>query len=200
MTGFTQTLAASLPAGLELSEVQLARLEHHFTLLLNWNRRLNLTRITKLEVAVDRHYGESLFVATMLPRHGFTLVDVGSGAGFPGIPIAVALPWAAVTLVESDQRKAVFLREASSGLRNVAVQSKRVSDLGDHFDWLTSRAVNWTVVEPWAAGHVRHVALMTTATEARALENKGSLIVTAIGSMPGTERVVVIGDVPRETC
>jgi hypothetical protein len=70
-------------------------------------------------------------------------VDVGSGAGFPGFPVAILRPDCSVTLVESHQRKAVFLREAARKIGNVKVVAKRAEDVGDEFDHLISRAVSY---------------------------------------------------------
>jgi len=129
------------PYGL-LSGHQLDLLEAHFNLLARWNARLNLTRIDSIEEAVRFHYCESLFVATKLPPGPLTIVDVGSGAGFPGIPIAVLRPECSVTLVESHRRKSVFLREATRHLTNVSVFTGRAENLTGSFEWLVSRAVS----------------------------------------------------------
>ena len=124
-----------------LTVEQIDALEAHYNLLTQWNARLNLTRIESVENAVRLHYCESLFVGTKLPAGPLRVVDVGSGAGFPGIPIAILRPECAVTLVESHQRKGVFLREASRNLKNVSVVTDRAEDLKPDFNWLVSRAV-----------------------------------------------------------
>lgn len=124
-----------------LSELQLDQLESHYLSLIHWNARLNLTRIRDLEESIRFHYCESLFLARFLPCGLQRIVDIGSGAGFPGIPVAISRPECYVTLVESHQRKSVFLREASRDLNNVAVVAKRAEDISDGFDWLISRAV-----------------------------------------------------------
>jgi len=121
---------------------QIDALEAHYKLLTQWNTRLNLTRIESVEDAVHMHYCESLLVATKLPAGPLRIVDVGSGAGFPGIPIAILRPECEVTLVESHQRKGVFLREASRNLKNVKVVTDRAENLKAEFDWLVSRAVS----------------------------------------------------------
>jgi 16S rRNA (guanine527-N7)-methyltransferase len=74
-----------------------------------------LSSIRDAETAVVRHYCESLYLAIHLPPGGHRIVDLGSGAGFPGFPIAVARPECSVVLVESHQRKAAFLKEAARG-------------------------------------------------------------------------------------
>lgn len=125
-----------------LTDQQLDQLEAHYDLLVKWNARLNLTRIDSVEEAVRLHYGESLFVGTRLPAGPLRIVDVGSGAGFPGIPIAVLRPECNVTLVESHQRKGVFLREASRYLKNVTIVTDRAENVTAGYDWLVSRAVS----------------------------------------------------------
>jgi 16S rRNA (guanine527-N7)-methyltransferase len=121
---------------------QIDALEAHYKLLTQWNSHLNLTRIESVEDAVRLHYCESLFVGTKLPEGSLRIIDVGSGAGFPGIPIAILRPEFSVTLVESHQRKSVFLREASRNLPNVLVVTDRAENLKGEFDWLVSRAVS----------------------------------------------------------
>jgi 16S rRNA (guanine527-N7)-methyltransferase len=138
---FKQLLAAEFAPYATLSELQLDQLESHYMSLTRWNERLNLTRIRTLEESVRFHYCESLFLARFLPDGAHRIVDIGSGGGFPGIPVAIFRPDCEVTLVESHQRKAVFLREASRELRNVQVASKRSETVSGTFDWLISRAV-----------------------------------------------------------
>src|SRR5580704_7224389 len=89
----------------------LPQLSLYLDLLLKWNARTNLTAIRDPEEIVRRHFGESLFTAKHLPACR-TLLDLGSGAGFPGIPIQLALPELKVTLAESQNKKAAFLQEA----------------------------------------------------------------------------------------
>lgn len=147
-----------------LSEEQAARLAGHYELLCRWNKVLNLTRVEQLEEAVERHYCESLFLAERLGSG--RVADVGSGAGFPGFVVAVARPDCSVTLIESHQRKAVFLREASRGLGNVVVMAKRAEEVEASFDWIVSRAVSYEDL-----GHSifrlagSHVALLTGSEE-----------------------------------
>jgi 16S rRNA (guanine527-N7)-methyltransferase len=115
-------------------------LERHFELLTKWNPKLNLTTVLKPQEAAIRHYCESLFLAKYITSG--RVVDVGSGPGFPGIPLAVARPDLTVELVESHQRKAVFLREAVRELSNVNVRSIRAESLTGRYEWLVSRAVD----------------------------------------------------------
>lgn len=139
---FSELLVREFAPYGSLTVEQIDALEAHYGLLTQWNARLNLTRIESVEDAVRLHYCESLFVGTKLPRGELRIVDVGSGAGFPGIPIAILRPECTVTLVESHQRKGVFLREASRNLQNVLVVTDRAENLETKYDWLVSRAVS----------------------------------------------------------
>lgn len=95
-----------------------SQLQIYLDLLLRWNARINLTAVRDPEQIVTRHFGESLFAARALRDAGafsssaVTLADVGSGAGFPGLPIKLFVPEIRLTLIESHNKKATFLREA----------------------------------------------------------------------------------------
>jgi 16S rRNA G527 N7-methylase RsmG len=137
-------------------------LERHYELLCRWNKVLNLTRIEDRDEALERHYGESLFLAQRLTAG--TVVDIGSGAGFPGFVVAIARPDCLVTLVESHQRKGVFLREASRGVSNLRILTKRAEEVHEGFDWLISRAVSYADLSP-SLGIGKNVALLTGAEQ-----------------------------------
>jgi 16S rRNA (guanine527-N7)-methyltransferase len=124
-----------------LSSRQLDSLEAHFELLMRWNSRINLTRIRKLDEIVRFHYCESLFLASRIPTGPSRVVDIGSGAGFPGFPLAVCRPDLRVTLMESHRRKAVFLSQACQGIGNIAVSPTRAEQCKERYDWVVSRAV-----------------------------------------------------------
>jgi len=101
-----------------LSESQLKQISTYIDILLRWNARINLTSVRKPEEIVTRHFGESLFAARCLLPHGRSsadanarLIDVGSGAGFPGLPIKIFAPALHLALIESNHKKVAFLRE-----------------------------------------------------------------------------------------
>jgi len=129
---------ALVPARTELLRTYLA-------LLLQWNSKMNLTAVRDPEQIVARHFGESLFAA----RHLFpelaaaSVVDIGSGAGFPGIPIKVWNDKVELTLIESNQKKSAFLREAVRVLHldQVSIQSARAETVATRADVVTLRAV-----------------------------------------------------------
>ena len=134
-----------------LSPLQIRRISMYIDLLLRWNARINLTAVREPEGIVTRHFGESIFVARQLfptaeagAGAGARVIDVGSGAGFPGLPIKIWAPEIHLTLIESSQKKATFLREVvrSLGLSNVDVFPGRVEAFpGPKGDVVTFRAV-----------------------------------------------------------
>src|SRR5262245_13090123 len=116
-----QTRIAALLAPFMQTSLDSRQLEQFTTYLeqlLKWNARINLTAVRDAEQIVGRHFGESLFAAEHLLRdHSVhTAVDVGSGAGFPGLPLAIFAPQVNVTLIESQNKKATFLKEVVRSL------------------------------------------------------------------------------------
>lgn len=140
---FPERLTEKLAGIVRLTRDQVSTLENHYQLLVLWNRVLNLTSVRSLEEMVERHYCESLFLGVHLPPGSLRVADIGSGAGFPGIPVAVLRPDCSVTLIEAHARKAVFLRESSRTLGNIRVISKRAEAVEETFDFAVSRAVSY---------------------------------------------------------
>ncbi len=162
---FQSELRAKLSGVVTLGDRELALLEAHYLLLLRWNQKLNLTTITGEAEAVERHYCESLFLAAHLPAGEFCLADIGSGGGFPGIPVAILRPECEVTLIESRQRKAVFLREAARAIPNVRVIAERAEAIERQFDRAISRAVSYEDLIPALKRLARNADLLTGAEE-----------------------------------
>ncbi len=130
----------------ELSPLLLEQLSTYLDLLVRWNARMNLTAIRDPEQIVQRQFGESLFAADLAPQQG-TLLDFGSGAGLPGIPMQLAHPALVVTLAESQGKKASFLREAVRTLGlSCEVWARRVEAMPEarRFDVVVMRAVDQT--------------------------------------------------------
>ena len=144
---FADLLQQRLGSLVHLSKLQLGQLEKHHDLLVRWNRVVNLTSIKEMEAIVERHYCESLFLGAHLPAGSWAICDVGSGAGFPGIPVAILRPECTVVLIESHKRKSVFLREASWQLKNVKVFATRAEHVHERFDWAVSRGVSFHQIE-----------------------------------------------------
>ena len=121
------------------------KLAAYGNLLLKWNTKTNLTSITEPVAVLDRHIVECVAAAQALPPGVGSLLDYGSGAGLPGIPIAICRPEIVVTLAESQSKKAAFLQEAKRTLGlSITVFSGRVVEIGaaERFDLVTMRAVD----------------------------------------------------------
>jgi 16S rRNA (guanine(527)-N(7))-methyltransferase RsmG len=170
---FRELLAREFAPYGSLRPEQLEQLEFHYELLLRWNAKLNLTRIDSVEEAARLHYCESMFLGQRLPAGPLRIVDIGSGAGFPGLPIAILRPECRITLVESHRRKAVFLNEAVRNLANVNVVTDRAENLSGEFDWLVSRAVRPSDV--LNLNLAKNLALLVGADDAAAFENSDLL-------------------------
>lgn len=147
-------LAAGAAAlGLALDDTQLARFDRYRALLLDWNTRVNLTAITDPAAIATRHFLDSLTCLLALPaewrERAFTLLDVGAGAGFPGLALAIALPAWQITLLEATGKKVRFLAAviADLGLPNATALAGRAEEVAHQpayrgrFDVVTARAV-----------------------------------------------------------
>jgi 16S rRNA (guanine527-N7)-methyltransferase len=150
-----------------LDERRTKSFEDYLSLVLHWNVRVNLTAIRDVEGIVTRHFVESITCARLLPVGIHTLLDFGSGAGFPGIPVALCRPEISVTLAESQGKKAAFLQEAVRVLGIVAkVHSGRAEALRELFDCVALRAVDRMEFAVQAAAQIVRpggcLALMTT--------------------------------------
>jgi 16S rRNA (guanine527-N7)-methyltransferase len=126
-----------------LDENASGKLNAYLAVLQKWNARTNLTAIRDEETILRRHFVESILCARALPAGIATLLDFGSGAGFPGLPIAILRPEIAVTLAESQNKKAAFLREAIRTLEiHAKVHAARAETLQSTFTCITLRAVD----------------------------------------------------------
>jgi 16S rRNA (guanine527-N7)-methyltransferase len=136
-----QRLDAGLAAlGIALDATAIARLLDYIGLLERWNAAYNLTAVRDPAEMVTRHLVDSLAILPYVS--GATLADLGSGAGLPGIPLAIAVPERETLLVDSNGKKARFLREAVRrlDLERVRVAESRVEDVAGAFDCITARA------------------------------------------------------------
>lgn len=131
-------------AGLEpLEPSQSSKFGAYLDLLLRWNARMNLTAVRDRAGIMRRHFVESIACAQFLRPDMESLLDFGSGAGFPGIPIAICRSELSVTLAEAQTKKAAFLREAVRALElKCRIWSRRAEELNEHFDCVVMRAVD----------------------------------------------------------
>ncbi len=170
-------------------------------MLLKWNARLNLTAIREPEGILERHFLECIFAAQQLPSDIKTLLDFGSGGGFPGIPFAICRPEIHVTLGESQSKKAAFLREVvrTLNLPNVDVFNGRVEALNRRFDAVALRAVDkmpeaCRAAEPKIA-HEGHFILFVTKDSAPSLIAEFDQVTWAsTRPIPGSDqRILLLG-------
>jgi 16S rRNA (guanine527-N7)-methyltransferase len=194
--------ALLMAADLEpLNSETLNRMEEYVSLFIRWNARLNLSAVRGEEGIISRHLVESIAVANVLPHGITTLLDFGSGAGLPGIPIALCRPEIAVTLAESQGKKAAFLQEAVRTLGIAAmVEAKRAEALKKTFDCVTLRAVDKMPKAVTAAAKLvapgGWLALMTTTAERQQLEEAAGVGIqwSEPQQLPGSEsRILVLG-------
>ena len=190
------SLLAPFLGGETLTGHQLGQVSTYLELLLKWNARINLTSVRQPEEIITRHFGESFFTARhlhlVIPSErdrakakeresrdlGFaSLIDLGSGAGFPGLPIKIYAPSLSVTLIESNHKKAAFLREVNRALTltNIDVFAGRAQSFPGTAGIVTLRAVE----KPQQA----------LAAAARLLRPGGRLVLflgaTQAGQLPG---------------
>lgn len=129
-----------------LTQFQVSRFLLYLDELGEWNQRVNLTAITEDQEIIERHFLDSLAgIKAMEKQVGQTLLDIGTGAGFPGLPLKIARPDLRLTLVEPSQKKATFLHHVLGKLHmvGVSVVNRRVEDIEDNgtrYDWVVSRA------------------------------------------------------------
>ncbi|ALS24581.1 16S rRNA (guanine(527)-N(7))-methyltransferase RsmG [Paenibacillus naphthalenovorans] len=136
--------------GIRLSESQLHQFELYYRELVNWNERMNLTGIIEREQVYIKHFYDSLSVAFFVPMSDhLKIADIGSGAGFPSIPLKIAFPHLRVTIVDSLNKRIHFLNHVTSflGLSDVQCVHARAEDAArlpihrDQYDLVTARAV-----------------------------------------------------------
>lgn len=137
--------------GFDLTPTQIEQFQKYFNLLIEWNQKINLTAITEMEEVYLKHFYDSLMVLWELPLDNYQikLVDVGAGAGFPSIPIKIVKPEIEVTIIDSLNKRILFLNELIENLEldNVEAFHGRAEDFGQNpefrgqFDVAMARAV-----------------------------------------------------------
>lgn len=138
--------------GLLLKQEQINQFYQYYQLLMEWNKVMNLTAITEMEDVITKHFLDSICLGKIIDQlntAAFSLIDVGSGAGFPGIPLKIAFPGLTITLLDSLNKRVKFLNEVISqvNLDKIDAIHGRAEDYGrnpkyrEQFDYCVSRAV-----------------------------------------------------------
>jgi 16S rRNA (guanine527-N7)-methyltransferase len=183
--------AAVINAGFKpLAGEAAEQFSRYSSLLALWNSKLNLTAIRDPEEVLQRHFLECIFCAQHLPDKVATLMDYGSGGGFPGVPIAVCRPEIRVTLAESQGKKASFLREVVRSLNlNAEVFAGRVEAMAPEqlFDAVALRAVDkMQEAVGNAASRVRPEGWLLSLATAGAIELPASFVAERL-PIPGSQ-------------
>jgi 16S rRNA (guanine527-N7)-methyltransferase len=131
-----------------LTELQIEQVQKYTSLLVLWNQKISLTSIENPQEIVSRHFGESFFGAKFVENPRCRLADVGSGAGFPGLALKIALPELQVSLIEQDIRKATFLNEVIRALNLQGIKVFRTA-----YESLAPEVANFDVIVARAVGN-----------------------------------------------
>jgi len=194
---------AALSIGIELSDEQRRQLIQYFELLLKWNQKINLTAVRQPNEMASRHFAESLLVTTMITAPAGLMVDVGSGAGFPGLPLKVIWKTTPSVLLEPNLKKAGFLKEVirQCGLSDIRVSTERLDaaaagSLKNQAQLVTLRAVavDEAVLEDLAnlLGHHGQLALFVGEPDAQRLAHSNILRWESITAIPDSQRRVIL--------
>ncbi len=180
---------------------QIEQFDIYLSLFVRWNTRINLSAVRDPQEILTRHFIESITCARTLPAGVSTLLDFGSGGGLPGIPIALCRPEIAVTLAESQGKKAAFLQEAVRVLRiSTNVFAGRGETLPQQFDCVVLRAVDRMAHAVHSAAQLVRVggclALMTTHVDAPGLRSAAGNEYSWAEALPlsgSTDRILIFG-------
>lgn len=140
----------AIESGITLTDDQIEKLRIYYELLVEWNEKMNLTALTEPEDVALKHFCDSILLLSYADvKEGSSLIDVGTGAGFPSVPIKIVRPDIKLCLLDSLNKRLIFLQEVVDklGLENVKIvharaeDGARKADLREKFDYSTSRAV-----------------------------------------------------------
>ena len=190
-----------------LTDTQLEQVQKYVALLLLWNQKISLTSIENPQELVSRHFGESFFGAKFIENPACRLADLGSGAGFPGLALKIALPELQVSLIEQDTRKAAFLNEVIRALNLEGAQVYRSSYEAlppeiAKFNVIVARAVgDHKSLLKWAASRLSEAGqavLWIGAEDAARLSELPTWRWSLPHAMPESKNRVLLSGVPAE--
>jgi 16S rRNA (guanine527-N7)-methyltransferase len=164
--GARQIREALSPFAISPTDDQIARIRDYILLLLRWNHAVSLTSIADPIEIAGRHFGESMYASKLLPVENCRLVDIGTGAGFPGLALKIACPGVHLTLIESNKKKCAFLSEVvrTLGFNDVEIRPERFEEIRPETvlaNIITCRAVGefkqllrWSAIALVRRGHL----------------------------------------------
>jgi 16S rRNA (guanine527-N7)-methyltransferase len=202
-----QVIAVLAPFGVHPSTDQIAKIRAYIRLILQWNKLTSLTSITDPMEIVARHFGESMFLKSLLPVENGRLADVGSGAGFPGLALKIANPELDVILIESNKKKAAFLSEVvrTLNLPGVDVSPVRFEEMRPKegsFSFITARAVGgFRELLRWsrtALAHRGHLALWVGGDDTTKLSSMDGWIWSPAARVPDSQRRFILVGRPAD--
>jgi 16S rRNA (guanine527-N7)-methyltransferase len=165
--GNQELLDALRPYGFVPNEEQSAKIRACIELLLRWNRTISLTAITDPVEIAGRHFGESIFASKLLPVENCRLVDIGTGAGFPGLALKIAVPSLRLVLVESNKKKCAFLSEAVR-----LMEFPKVEIRAERFEEIRPENIEANIITVRAVGEFKEILRWSAA----ALQRRGHLV------------------------
>lgn len=189
------------------ADSQCQAIKSYISLLLRWNKRVSLTTITHPIEVLRFHFGESLYAAICVPMLNGRLADLGSGAGFPGLPLRLAIPGLSLTMIESNMKKAAFLREVVRELELAGVEIVRnrmesIPGGGARYDFVTARALgNHAEILKLSLKHLNtagKVILWLGAEDVNRVSADSQWKWTDPVHIPGTERRFILAGSPAK--
>jgi len=205
--GVNEIRRALEPYGFAPTGKQSALIGAYVELLLKWNRVVSLTAVTNPVEIVGRHFGESAFLTQVLPVENCRLVDIGTGAGFPGLALKIADSSIRLTLIESNKKKGTFLSEVVRALEftDVEIRAERFEEIRPQdieANVVTSRAVGeFKELLRWSKNALAdrgHVALWIGADDSTRISRNSAWIWQPAVRIPESQRRYVLIGRPKE--